>query len=86
MSVELRPATIADASMVAAVILSSRKAFVPFAPLRRTDAEVGRWVLEILIPSGGVTVACDGAGSANEEGCSDVLYELGDPPRAGGPA
>jgi GNAT superfamily N-acetyltransferase len=160
MSVELRPATAADAPMVATVILSSRKAFVPSAPLRHTDAEVGRWVSETLIPSGGVTVACDGDdvvgvlatarrpgagwieqlyiapghvgrgigslllahavstlglpvrlytfqagtrarsfyerhgfeavefgdGSANEEGCPDVLYELGDPERSGGPA
>src|SRR5262245_19297343 len=61
MSLTLRPATIEDALPVADVLLSSRKAFLPFAPAAHTDAEVRQWVRKTLIPSGGVTVACAGA-------------------------
>jgi GNAT superfamily N-acetyltransferase len=61
MNVMLRAATAEDAPHVAAVLLSSRQAFLPYAPLSHTDAEVHQWVRETLIPSGGVTVACAGA-------------------------
>jgi GNAT superfamily N-acetyltransferase len=57
----LRRATNADASGVADVLLASRKAFLPYAPLAHTDAALRRWVADVLVPSGGVTVACDGA-------------------------
>jgi len=60
MSTTLRPATIEDAAQVAEVLLSSRRVFLPYAPLAHTDAAVRRWVREPLIPSGGVTVACVG--------------------------
>jgi hypothetical protein len=60
MSVALRTATAEDARHAAEVLLSSRKAFLPYAPSVHTDAEVHRWVREVLIPSGGVTVACAG--------------------------
>jgi GNAT superfamily N-acetyltransferase len=60
LDVALRAATVEDAPSVAEVIRSSRKAFVPYAPLEHTDAEVDQWVLETLIPSGGVAVACVG--------------------------
>jgi putative addiction module component (TIGR02574 family) len=58
LSVVLRVATAEDAASVADVLLSSRKAFLPYACLAHTDAEVRVWVRETLIPSGGVTVAC----------------------------
>jgi GNAT superfamily N-acetyltransferase len=58
MSAALRPATIEDAARVAEVLLSSRKAFLPYACSAHTDAEVHQWVREALIPSGSVTVAC----------------------------
>jgi len=45
---------------VAEVLLSSRKAFLPYAPLSHTEVEVRQWVRDLLIPSGGVTVACAG--------------------------
>ena len=52
----LRPATADDASAVADVLLSSRKAFLPYACLR-TDEDVRGWVRSLLVPTGGVTVA-----------------------------
>ena len=61
MSFTLRAATNEDAPSVAEVLLSSRKAFLPYAPFPHTDAEVHRWVHEVVVPSGGVTVACSGS-------------------------
>jgi GNAT superfamily N-acetyltransferase len=61
MSAALRPATIEDAPRIAEVLLSSRKAFLPYACSAHTDAEVHEWVREALVPSGGVVVACVGA-------------------------
>ena len=60
MSVALRAAITEDAPHVAEVLLRSRKAFLPYASLAHTDAEVHQWVREVLIPAGGVTVACAG--------------------------
>lgn len=60
MSMALRAAVAGDVPRVAEVLLSSRKAFLPFAPLVHSDDEVHRWVGERLVPAGGVTVACDG--------------------------
>ena len=57
MNVLLRQATSSDASSVADVLLTSRKTFLPFAPLAHSDDEVRRWIAGVLIPSGGVTVA-----------------------------
>ncbi|QDQ26109.1 GNAT family N-acetyltransferase [Chitinimonas arctica] len=56
----LRPATSKDAPQVAEVLLLSRKAFLPYACGPHTDAEVYQWVREMLIPTGGVIVACSG--------------------------
>ena len=53
----LRPARAGDASRVADVYLASRKAFLPFAPLAHSDAEVRGWIRDVLVPSGQVTVA-----------------------------
>ena len=52
----LRPATADDASAVADVLLSSRKAFLPWACLR-SDEDVRGWVRSVLVPTGSVTVA-----------------------------
>ena len=84
MSVALRAATAEDAVHVAEVLLSSRKAFLPSASSAHTDAEVRQWVRDVLIPSGGVTVACSGASivgvlaTAREAGISwlNQLYLL----------
>lgn len=40
MGVALRAATVEDAPQTAEVLLSSRMAFLPYAPLVHTDAEV----------------------------------------------
>ena len=60
----VRPATDADAEGVASVYLASRKAFVAFAPLAHADDDVRRWIANLLIPGGGVSVAV--AGGSNE--------------------
>jgi ribosomal protein S18 acetylase RimI-like enzyme len=60
MSITLRSAGSEDVLQVAEVILSSRRTFLPYAPLAHTDAEMRQWVRERLIPAGGTTVACDG--------------------------
>jgi len=57
MDVIIRSATDTDAEQVGSVYLSSRKAFVVFAPVAHTDDEVHDWVANSLIPSGGVSVA-----------------------------
>jgi GNAT superfamily N-acetyltransferase len=54
-----RAATAADAARVAEVYLASRKAFLPYAPLAHSDADVRRWVADVLIPAGGVIVAVE---------------------------
>jgi ribosomal protein S18 acetylase RimI-like enzyme len=53
----LRPASVAEAEQVAAVYLASRAAFLPFAPVVHSEAEVRDWVARVLIPGGEVTVA-----------------------------
>ena len=55
----LRPANAGDAPSAAALLLASRKAFQAYAPLAHSDDEVRRWMRDVLIPSGGVTLACD---------------------------
>ncbi len=58
-TITIRRATAEDAEQVASVYLASRKAFLPFAPLKHADHAVRRWVAERLIPLGGVIVADD---------------------------
>ncbi len=57
----LRPATPADAEAVAEVYLASRKAYIAFAPLAHTNDHVRQWIAGLLIPSGAVTLAMNGA-------------------------
>jgi GNAT superfamily N-acetyltransferase len=52
-----RPATVADASRIADLYLTSRKKFLAFVPSSRTDEEIRRWMGGVLIPRGGVTLA-----------------------------
>ena len=62
MTLEIRPATLADAHQVADVFLRSRKELVPFAPLAHSDDDVRAWIPRGLIPAGRTTVAVvDGA-------------------------
>jgi GNAT superfamily N-acetyltransferase len=57
MPVNLRTATLGDAAEVADVLISSRRAFLPFAPGPHSPADVAAWVTHTLIPKGAVTVA-----------------------------
>jgi GNAT superfamily N-acetyltransferase len=59
-SLVLRPAGAADAPDAARVLIESRRELMPFAPSAHTDNEVRGWVREVLIPGGGVTLACCG--------------------------
>jgi GNAT superfamily N-acetyltransferase len=57
MNATLRHATAADASRVADLLIDTRAAFMPYAPLAQPEAEVREWAASYLVPSGGVTVA-----------------------------
>jgi GNAT superfamily N-acetyltransferase len=56
----LRSATAADASRVAEILLASRAAHLPFAPLAHSADEVRAWVAQVLVAGGGVRVAVCG--------------------------
>ncbi len=60
MDVRLRPATAEDALDVATLLMASRDVYLPYAPIAHTGAEVRAWVRDVLLASGGVTVACEG--------------------------
>jgi ribosomal protein S18 acetylase RimI-like enzyme len=58
--VHYRAARIADAEKVAEIYLASRKTFLTYAPLVHSDDDVRKWIRDVLIPTGSVTVALDG--------------------------
>lgn len=55
--VQLRAAVDTDAAAVAEVLISARRARMPFAPPVHGDDDVRGWVAQKLLPGGGVTVA-----------------------------
>jgi ribosomal protein S18 acetylase RimI-like enzyme len=55
-NVTFRAATQADAAAIAHLYLSSRKQFIPFAPIAHADEAVCRWIRDVLIPTQQVTV------------------------------
>ncbi len=57
MKTRLRPASSNDAAAVAALLIDTRAAFMPYAPSVHSDSEVRAWVATTLVPAGGVTVA-----------------------------
>ncbi|HTC44235.1 MAG TPA: GNAT family N-acetyltransferase [Steroidobacteraceae bacterium] len=57
MPVDLRTAESGDAAQVAEVLISSRQAFVPFAPSSHSPADMRSWVTHKLLPTGRVTLA-----------------------------
>jgi GNAT superfamily N-acetyltransferase len=57
MKATLHPATTADASRVASLLIDTRSAFMPYAPSAHSETEVREWVAGHLVPAGGVTVA-----------------------------
>ena len=58
MQVVLRSAVDSDAPAVAEVLISSRRAFIPYASMAQSLSAVREWAKHTLIPSCGVTVAC----------------------------
>lgn len=58
MQLVLRSALRGDAWAVTEVLLESRRAFIPYAPMSHGPLEIRQWVEHTLIPAGGVTVAC----------------------------
>jgi ribosomal protein S18 acetylase RimI-like enzyme len=52
----LRTATVKDAESVARVLVESRRAFLPYAPSPHEPHDIRRWVAQVLIPGGRVTV------------------------------
>jgi GNAT superfamily N-acetyltransferase len=57
LSTILRPATSADATRVATLLIETRRAFMPYAPSAHPEPELREWVASVLVPSGGVTLA-----------------------------
>lgn len=80
----LRAASDGDAAAVAELLMASRHAFLPYAPMAHSPSDIHRWVQHTLIPGGGVTLACVGENIAGvlavaqEEGIAwiDQLYLL----------
>lgn len=58
-TLQIRGARLSDAARVTRCYLASRKTLLPYAPLPHTDAEVLAWVTDVLLPTGGVTVALE---------------------------
>ncbi|MBB5191708.1 GNAT superfamily N-acetyltransferase [Silvimonas terrae] len=81
-SIRLRPAAVADAPDVAGLLMASRRAFIPYAPMAHPAATVLAWVAQGLIPGGGVTLACEAGcivgvlaiSHTEEAGWIDQLY------------
>jgi GNAT superfamily N-acetyltransferase len=53
----LRPATPADATRIATLLIETRRTFMPYAPSAHPEPELREWVANVLVPSGGVMVA-----------------------------
>lgn len=59
MKLVLREGSDRDAAAISELLIASRRAFIPYAPMVHSAAEVHTWVQGTLIPSRGVTVACN---------------------------
>lgn len=57
LKVSTRLATLTDADAVSQILISSRKAFLPYAPSPHTDADIRYWVEAHLLAESEVTVA-----------------------------
>jgi GNAT superfamily N-acetyltransferase len=60
--ITIRPADLTDAEAIAGVYLTSRKHFLPYAPLAHTDEDVRRWVASHLLHQAEVSVAVQAGG------------------------
>ena len=61
---QVRPATRADAELIAAIFTSSRRAAMPYLPLLYTPLEVLEWIRDIVLRNSSVTVAVSDGGQA----------------------
>ncbi|WP_323119098.1 GNAT family N-acetyltransferase [Burkholderia alba] len=59
MPLHLRPAVPSDAVPLADLYLRARAELAAYAPLAHPEAGVRAWIANVLIPSGGVTVATE---------------------------
>jgi len=55
--ITLRRATPSDAAAIGDIYLASRRAFLPYAPIAHSDAEVRCWIADYLILKTDITVA-----------------------------
>ena len=85
----LRRAISADAERIAQILIDVRTAFMPYAPLVHSPAEVRTWVGEFLVPSGGIVVAeSKGAivgvvATERKDACSWITQMAVDPAHVG---
>jgi ribosomal protein S18 acetylase RimI-like enzyme len=74
----LRRAATADAELIAAIFVSSRRAAMPYLPLLYAEVQVLEWIRDVVLPNSRVTVAVSGdhrmGGFASVQ--SDVLKHL----------
>jgi GNAT superfamily N-acetyltransferase len=61
---QVRPATRADAELIAAIFTSSRRAAMPYLPLLYTPLEVLEWIRDIVLRNSSVTLALSEAGQS----------------------
>jgi len=66
----LRRAKPQDAEQVAEILITARRAFMPFAPSAHTDPEVRQWSREVLLPTHEVTVATEAGQIVGVLACS----------------
>lgn len=76
-----RRAGAVDAPRVAALLIDTRRAFMPYAPLAHTEDEVQAWVAQQLVPGGGVMLLTRGDGRAG--GRPEVLGLVATEPGTG---
>src|ERR1700722_17941049 len=56
----LRRAVRTDADLIAAIFASSRRAAMPYLPVRHTDLEVLQWIKDVVLRTSLVTLAVSG--------------------------
>ncbi|MBK7062258.1 MAG: GNAT family N-acetyltransferase [Rubrivivax sp.] len=58
-TLQIRGARLSDAARITRCYLASRQTMLPYAPLPHTDDQVLAWVSDLLLPTGGLTVALE---------------------------
>jgi ribosomal protein S18 acetylase RimI-like enzyme len=78
---QVRAATRADAELIAAIFVSSRRAAMPYLPLLYTESEVLEWIRDVVLRNSSVTLAVSGDPEAGgfasvHNGVLEHLYVL----------